>query len=104
MKEIIKRYLEETLKKDKALLLSYNPVKIDDCVNYITKMAKEHLHGKNGAIPDDEVFHWAREYFVDGICKKEVQNKFETKLSSMSVSAKQKKLESLKKLQSEFDF
>ena len=32
---------------------------------------KKELNGKNGAIPDEKVFHWGREYFVDGIAERE---------------------------------
>ena len=112
MKEIIQKHLEEERKKDRALLLSYNPVKIDGCMKYINSMAKkeydklsdksEHCIG----IESEKVYHWAREYFVDGICKAEVEEKQKAKLCSMSAAQKQKKIEQLQKLkgQQEFEF
>lgn len=84
MKEIIKEYLEEQCKVDNCLAEKYKDTLLDGCIDYITKMARKELSGKNGAIKDDVVFHWAREYFVDGIAEKEKAEKVHKQVEKMS--------------------
>lgn len=104
MKEIIQTYLEEQSKLDPALKQSFYPDKMDKCIEYITSQAKKELKGKNGAIEDSKVFHWAREFFVDGICSEQCKNSLAIAKKSVTKSDKQKKLEALRKLQGEFNF
>ena len=49
MKEIIQKYLEEQCKVDTYLAEKYKDTLIDGCIEYINKMAREELGGKNGA-------------------------------------------------------
>ena len=90
MKEIIKNYLEEQCKVDPCLAEKYKDTLIDGCIEYITKMAREELGGKNGAIEDGVVYHWAREYFVDGIAEKEREEKVKEQVNKMSDLSKVK--------------
>ena len=84
MKEIIKNYLEEQCKIDPCLEEKYKDTLIDGCIEYINKMAKKELGGKNGAIKDDVVYHWAREYYVDGIAEKEMSKKVQKQVEKIS--------------------
>ena len=90
MKEIIKNYLEEQCKIDPCLAEKYKDTLIGGCVAYINKMAKEKLGGKNGAIEDAVVYHWAREYYVDGIAEKEKAEKVQKQVEKMSDLSKVK--------------
>ena len=80
MKKIIKCYLEEQCKVDPCLAEKYKDTLIDGCIEYINKMAREELGGKSGAIKDEVVYHWAREYYVDGIAEKEKAERFRNRL------------------------
>lgn len=84
MKEIIQKYLEEQCKIDACLAEKYKDTLIDGCIEYINKMAREELVGKNGAIKDEVVYHWAREYYVDGIAEKEKSKKVQKQVEKMS--------------------
>ena len=84
MKEIIQKYLEEQCKVDTYLAEKYKDTLIDGCIEYINKMAKKELDGKNGAIKDDVVYHWAREYYVDGIAEKEMSKKVQKQVEKIS--------------------
>ena len=84
MKKIIKNYLEEQCKVDMYLAEKYKDTLIDGCIEYINKMAKKELAGKNGAIKDDVVYHWAREYYVDGIAENEMSKKVQKQVEKIS--------------------
>ncbi len=99
MKKIIQDYLEEQLAFDAALRDKYSASAMDKCVEYITDMARKELNGKNGAIPDEKVFHWAREYFLE---VHEVQEAKELMSKVKSPSFK-KKLALLDQLEFDFD-
>ncbi len=75
MEENIKNYLEEQCKIDPILAEKYNDSRslIKCCIRYINEMAREELGGKSGAVKDDVVFHWAREYYVDGTAEKDLK-------------------------------
>jgi hypothetical protein len=89
-KEAIKDYLEGQCKIDPCLKEKYKDTCINGCVEYINKMAREELKGQNGAIKDDVVYHWAREYFVDGIAEKEKAEKVQKQVEKMSDLSKVK--------------
>lgn len=89
-KEIIKNYLEEQCKIDPCLAEKYKDTMIGGCCEYITKMAREELGGISGAIKDDVVYHWAREYYVDGIAEKEKSEKVKEQVDKMSDLSKVK--------------
>ena len=57
---------------------------INGCMKYIEEMARKELDSKNGWIDDDVVYHWAREYFVDGIAEKEKEEKVKEQVDKMS--------------------
>ena len=84
MKEIIKNYLEEQCKVDPCLAEKYKDTLIDGCMEYINKMAREKLNSKNGFIENEVVYHWAREYYVDGIAEKEKAEKVQKQVEKMS--------------------
>jgi len=90
MKEVIKKYLEEQCKVDPCLAEKYKDTLIGGCVEYITKMAREELGGKNGHIADEVVYHWAREYYVDGLAEKEKAEKVQKQVEKMSDLSKVK--------------
>ena len=90
MKEIIQNYLEEQCKVDPYLAEKYKDTLIGGCVEYITKMAKDELKGINCYIENEVVYHWAREYFVDGIAEKEKAEKVQKQVEKMSDLSKVK--------------
>lgn len=90
MKEIIQKYLEEQCKIDTCLAEKYKDTLIDGCVEYINKMAREELKSKNGYIADEVVYHWAREYYVDGIAEKEKDEKVQKQVEKRSDLSKVK--------------
>lgn len=90
MKEKIMNYLEEQCKSDAYLAEKYKDTMIDGCMKYIEDMARKELQSKNGWIDDDVVYHWAREYFVDGIAEKEKAEKVQKKVDEMSDLSKVK--------------
>ena len=84
MKEIIQKYLEEQCKVDTYLAEKYKDTLIDGCIEYINKMAREELKSQNGYIADEVVYHWAREYYVDGIAEKEKSEKVQKQVEKIS--------------------
>ena len=90
MKEIIQKYLEEQCKVDPCLAEKYRDTLINGCMEYINKMAREELNSKNGFIENDVVYHWAREYYVDGIAEKEKAEKVQKQVEKMSDLSKVK--------------
>lgn len=90
MKEIIKNYLEEQCKVDPCLSEKYKDTLLDGCIEYINKMAREELKSQNGYIADEVVFHWAREYYVDGIAEKEKAENVQKQVEKMSDLSKVK--------------
>ena len=53
-------------------------------------MAREELKSKNGYIADEVVYHWAREYYVDGIAETEKAEKVQKQVEKMSDLSKVK--------------
>ena len=84
MKEIIQKYLEEQCKVDPCLAEKYKDTLLGGCIDYINKMARKELDGKPGAIKDEVVYHWAREYYVDGLAEKEKAEKVQKQLEKIS--------------------
>lgn len=116
MKEIIQKYLENLTGSDNALKEKYDVDMLDGCINYLSDMARKYEKETNQsgtvAVPDEIVYHWAREYFVDGVAEKEKADKEEREraalLSKVRATVKnniKNNLESIKKqAQMEFDF
>ncbi len=90
MKEVIKNYLEEQCKVDPCLAEKYKDTLLGGCMEYINKMAREELNSKNGFIENEVVYHWAREYYVDGIAEKEMAEKVHKQVEKMSDLSKVK--------------
>lgn len=90
MKEKIMNYLEEQCKSDTYLAEKYKDSMINGCMKYIEDMARKELESKNGWIDDDVVYHWAREYYVDGIAEKEKAEKVQKQVEKMSDLSKVK--------------
>ena len=90
MKEIIKNYLEEQCKVDPCLAEKYKDTLIGGCVEYINEMARKELESKSGFLENEVVYHWAREYFVDGIAEKEKAEKVQKQVEKMSDLSKVK--------------
>ena len=71
MKDAIKKYFEEAIIDDEALKNAYDEKKLDDCIKYINDQARKYLKGKNGAIADEIVYKWARDFMYGDIAKTE---------------------------------
>ena len=99
MKKVVQNYLEEQIAFDSALRDKYSASAMDKCIEYITEQARKELNGKSGAIEDEKVFHWAREYFLE---VHEVQEAKELMNKVKSPSFK-KKLALLNQLEFNFD-
>ena len=99
MDKVIKDYLEGQLAFDSALREKYSASMIDSCIEYITEQARKELNGKNGAIADEKVFHWARGFFVDGIAEKQEAKAIISKMKSVK-----NKIRKIDFDQLEFDF
>ena len=100
MKNIIQNYLEEQIAFDSVLRDKYSASAMDKCIEYITEQARKELNGKSGAIEDEKVFHWAREFFVDGIAETQEAKELMSKVKSPSFK---KKLALLNQLEFNFD-
>lgn len=99
MKTVVQNYLEEQIAFDGALRDKYSASAMDKCIEYITEQARKELNGKSGAIEDEKVFHWGREYFLE---VHEVQEAKELMNKVKSPSFK-KKLALLNQLEFDFD-
>ena len=66
MKKAIQKYLERHTKNDSALAGKFDASKMDECVRYVTGLARKELHGNSGAIDDATVYKWARDFFLEG--------------------------------------
>ena len=84
----IQKYLEEQCKVDAYLAEKYKDTMLKGCVEYINEMAKKELESKSGFLENEVVYHWAREYFVDGLAEKEHDKKVKEQLEKMSDSSK----------------
>jgi len=84
--EMIKEYKEmaaaspDTMEsKIKAHLIEncfkYDESKFEGCMEYLVKIAKDILGGKNGEVPDEVCYRICRDYFDDEIWKKEEEEK-----------------------------
>ena len=73
--ELVQAQLEEWAKTDAALAEKFNPEKVGSCWRWIIEKAREALHGESGAIWHEQVFRWARDYFVDGVAGEEAAPK-----------------------------
>ena len=86
----IQKYLEEQCKVDAYLAEKYKDTMLKGCVEYINEMARKELESKSGFLENEVVYHWAREYFVDGLAEKEHDKKVKEQLEKMSDLSKVK--------------
>lgn len=95
MEGIIIQYLESQARLDPCFKEKFNPEHIDGCIKYLYKqaeyIAKQTKQKNMIAIKDETAFHWAREYFDEGINIKEEEERI----------AKEKKAEELSKREQE---
>lgn len=63
--ELIRLQLEDWAKDDAALAAKFDPARLDDCWAAVEEKARERLNGKSGAVYHDDVFRWARDFYVD---------------------------------------
>ena len=99
MKKIIQDYLEEQCSFDANLREKFSASAMDKCVEYITEQARKELNGKSGAVEDEKVFHWAREYFLE-VHEAQEAKELMNKVKSPSFK---KKLALLNQLEFDFD-
>lgn len=93
LKDNLKKYFDEEIKKDSALAEKYDVQKIAECESYVIGEAKKYLHSQSGAIEDSIVFKWARDFFIDNeISKTEKKNSAEI-IANKIEPKKQKNLE-----------
>lgn len=74
MKNAIKAYFEELIQNDNAMKEVYSESKLDGCIKYITDMARKELKGASGAIKDEIVFKWARDFMLGDVENAESSN------------------------------
>jgi len=86
----IQKYLEEQCKVDAYLAEKYKDTMLKGCVEYINEMARKELESKSGFLENEVVYHWAREYFVDGLAEKEYDKKVKEQLKKISDLSKVK--------------
>ena len=86
----IQKYLEEQCKVDAYLAEKYKDTMLKGCVEYINEMARKELESKSGFLENEVVYHWAREYYVDGIAEKEKAEKVQKQVEKMSDLSKVK--------------
>lgn len=86
----IQKYLEEQCKIDPCLAEKYKDTMLKGCVEYINEMARKELESKSGFLENEVVYHWAREYFVDGLAEKEYDKKVKEQLKKISDLSKVK--------------
>ena len=79
MEQIIKQYLDELAEKDQLFKDKYKPEHLEWCIKYLYRQAEFFANKKHGktcvALISDTVFHWAREYFDEGINIREEQER-----------------------------
>lgn len=80
----IQKYLEEQCKVDAYLAEKYKDTMLKGCVEYINEMARKELESKSGFLENEVVYHWAREYFVDGLAEKEYDKKIKKQVEKLT--------------------
>lgn len=93
MTQAIQTYLEDFAKTSIEFQKKYDVSKIENCINFIMKQAKEFLKSKNGYIEDNIVFKWARDYFNDDIFAQE-----QAEQEKLKKEQEQRKIEQEEKL------
>lgn len=74
-KEIVKNYLEQQCEQDAVLKERYDEKYIDKCWDYIVNCAKAEAKGSSSVcIEDNQVYQWARHYYLEGLSEKDIDN------------------------------
>ena len=81
MKKMIHEYLVKQCEVDETLREKFNPEQMDDCVKYITDMARDMKDNNEDdeseclAVEDDTVSKWAVDFFKLGKAEVEAERK-----------------------------
>lgn len=79
MEQIIKQYLDELAEKNQLFKEKYKPEHLEWCIKYLYRQAEYFADKKHEktcvTLTSDTVFHWAREYFDEGINIREEQDR-----------------------------
>lgn len=67
---VVKKYLDEQVRRDEALRTLYVPSKIKDCFEYVREQAKKMAVNGCAMVEDSLVFKWARDYYLEELPKK----------------------------------
>lgn len=67
---VVKKYMDEQVRRDEALRTLYVPSKIKDCFEYVSEQAKKMAVNGCAMVEDSLVFKWARDYYLDELPKK----------------------------------
>lgn len=74
--DLIRIQLEDWMWNDTALMETYDPEMVDDCLEWVANDLRSHAdHVAVMAIWHEDVFRKARDYFVDGRAKEEKERK-----------------------------
>ncbi len=93
LKAQLEQYLDEQAEKDSCFAEKYNKSMLGGLVKYVMAKAKKALNGINGCIANEVVYKWARDYFNDGICEKELKEKIERNLKKIEREEKKESIE-----------
>lgn len=116
LKDSLKKYFDEEIKKDSALAEKYDFQKIAECESYVMGEAKKYLHSQSGAIEDVIVFKWARDFFIDEVKnlesekteqkeqKAQIQEQKEVKTEQKQIVKSKKQQKEVTDYQLSFDF
>lgn len=67
---VVKKYLDDQVRRDEALRTLYVPSKIKDCFEYVREQAKKMAVNGCAMVEDSLVFKWARDYYLEELPKK----------------------------------
>lgn len=67
---VVKKYLDEQVRRDEALRTLYVPSKIKNCFEYVREQAKKMAVNGCAMVEDSLVFKWARDYYLEELPKK----------------------------------
>lgn len=93
-KETLEKYFENITKTDNAIKSVYSKDKLNDCSEYIIKMAKKEATGRCAVISDEVVYKWARDFYLGDIekdYKPDLQVKAEVHCGAEEPKSKPKK-------------
>ena len=104
--KLVQDYLEKEIQTDECFRKNYIENRISQCFKYITSCARKQSVGNCAMIEDVQVYKWARDYFNDGIAKKEIEDqkaqKEKDKAKKAKLEEERKKAEAEKKRQEEY--